>query len=277
MPIKDILVHADSTETFESRLSYAIALAEQHGAHLTALYVIPEYPIPAYVGVPMGPVIIEESLKFETQEIEATRKKLASITDKTGFNVEWRQAQGDPTRILDIQGRYFDLVILGQTDPRWSSEYATGQTDQLVVSLGRPALIIPFIGAEAKPPKHILVAWDGSSAAARALNDALPLLQNADLVEVMTVNPGKDSVNEGDVPAHDICLHLARHDVTVEARVSHATDISTADLFLSHACDMGADLMVMGAYGHSRVREFIFGGVTKHMLKHMTIPVLMSH
>lgn len=277
MAIQDILIHADSTYSFEARLKYTIALAKKNNAHLTALYVVPKYIIPAYAGVPMDPGILQQTMDFERELAKSTRIKLETITSRKGCKVEWREEEGDPTRCLNTQGRYFDLAVLGQTDPAWNDDYITGSTNELIVNLGRPCLVVPFAGVPDKPAKRILVAWNGSSSASRAINDAMPILQSADLVEVLSVNPEKNNFDEGDIPSADISLHLARHGVKAVAKGTHAKNASNGELVLSHASNMGADMIVMGAYGHSRFRELIFGGTTRYLLKHMTVPVFMSH
>jgi nucleotide-binding universal stress UspA family protein len=123
----------------------------------------------------------------------------------------------------------------------------------------------------------VLVAWNARREAVRAVNDALRILQTADRVVVLAVNPTYGESGEGDIPSADICLHLARHGVKAEAETAVAQDIDVTSLLLSHTADIGADMMVMGAYGHSRLREMVLGGVSREMLQTMTVPVLMSH
>lgn len=277
MNIKDILVYADGSDAFESRLNYSIALAQSSKAHLTALYIVPRYTVHAYAGMAMDPGIIQQSNEQEWEEARETQQKFESMTKAADIDVEWRVEEGDAAYYLNSHGRYFDLVVLGQTNPEWDDALFTGLADDLVISLGRPALVVPYIGALAKPANRVLVAWDGSHSAARAVNDAMPFLKAADQVEVMTINSNKATLDEGDIPAIDISLHLARHGVKATAKSLHAENISAGDLILSHASDFGADLLVMGAYGHSRFRELILGGVTRNLLQHMTLPVLMSH
>lgn len=277
MNIKDILVYADASDAFESRLNYAIALAQSNNAHLTALYIVPRYAVHAYVGMSMDPGIIQQTNEREWDEARATQQRFDNMTKSADIDVEWRVEEGDAAYHLNSHGRYFDLVVLGQTNPEWDDALFTGLADDLVISLGRPALVVPYFGALAKPASRILVAWDGSHSAARAVNDAIPFLKVADQVEVMTINSDKATFDEGDIPAVDMSLHLARHGVKATAKSLHAENINAGDLILSHASDFGADLLVTGAYGHSRFRELILGGVTRNLLKHMTLPVLMSH
>jgi nucleotide-binding universal stress UspA family protein len=142
---------------------------------------------------------------------------------------------------------------------------------------GRPLLVVPFAGSYEAVGHNVLVGWNGSGEAARAINDALPLLKQAKKVTVLAINPRHGIGGDGDVPAADIALHLARHGVTAEAAHTIASDISEGDALLSYAADLGVDLLVCGMYGHSPLRERAFGGVTRSLLTEMTVPVLMSH
>jgi nucleotide-binding universal stress UspA family protein len=123
----------------------------------------------------------------------------------------------------------------------------------------------------------VLVGWNATAEAARALNDALPILRRAHKVTVLSINPRRGIRGDGDVPAADIALHLARHGIAAEAAHTVATDIPEGDALLSYAADIGADLLVCGMYGHSRMREMVFGGVTRSLLTEMTLPVFMAH
>ena len=277
MGIKDILVHADNSETFESRLSYSIALAQEHKAHLTALYVIPNTSVPGYAGIYLDKKIIQPIVESIKEDATSAKSVFEKMTHDADIDTEWRLEKGYPLQALNKHGCYYDLVVLSQTNPKWDDDIMTGLADDLVISLGRPSLVLPYVGAAANPPKRVLVAWNGSHSATRAVNDALPLLKAADYVEVVSINPEKGKTDEGELPSADICLHLARHGVVAMAKGIHAKDISDGDLLLSHASDMGAELLVMGAYGHSRFREFVLSGATRHLLRHMTIPVFMSH
>jgi nucleotide-binding universal stress UspA family protein len=136
---------------------------------------------------------------------------------------------------------------------------------------------VPYAGDGATLGETVLVAWNASREAARAVNDALPLLQQARAVTVLAVNPLGGIAGDGDVPAADIALHLARHGVKAEAAHTVAPDIPEGDAILDYAADIGADLVVAGGYGHSRMREFVFGGVTRSLLTEMTVPVFLSH
>jgi nucleotide-binding universal stress UspA family protein len=137
--------------------------------------------------------------------------------------------------------------------------------------------VVPYIGGSDIIGRRALVAWNASREAARALNDAIPLLEDAENVTVLSVNPKRGIRGEGDLPAADIALHLARHGMKAEASYVVAEDIGVGDALLSRAADLGSDLIVMGGYGHSRLREIVLGGATRTVLRHMTVPVLLSH
>ena len=156
-----------------------------------------------------------------------------------------------------LHARYADLAVLGQADPD-NPPLGAGVVEAVLLGSGRPALVVPFIGAESVG-QRVLVAWNATREAARALNDAMPLLAQAEKVTVLSVNPERGIGGEGDLPAADIALHLARHGVKAEAAHTTAEDVSVGDILLSRAADLGADLIVMGGYGHSRAREFVLG------------------
>jgi nucleotide-binding universal stress UspA family protein len=182
--------------------------------------------------------------------------------------------EGTTPEILALHGRYADLLVLGQDDPESDN---AGLLETVLFDSGRPVLAIPFAGNFNSIGKRVLVGWNASREASRALHDALPLIAKADTTTVFLANPKRGLGAHGEEPGADIARHLARHGLMVEVAKAVADDVSDSALLLNHASDMGADLLVMGAYGHSRLREFILGGVTRSLLREMTIPVLLSH
>ena len=179
---------------------------------------------------------------------------------------------------MALHGRYADFIVVGQPDPHAAS---TGRPVEppatTLASSGRPLLVVPFAGSFATVGDQVLVGWNASAESARAVNAALPILRRARRVTVLSINPRRGIGGEGDVPAADIVLHLARHGITAEAAHTIAEGISEGDALLSYAADIGADLLVTGLYGHSRVREVVFGGVTQSLMTEMTIPAFMMH
>jgi nucleotide-binding universal stress UspA family protein len=170
--------------------------------------------------------------------------------------------------------RHYDLSIVRQTDD-------DGPDNSLIIeaamfNTGRPAIIVPYIQSDGLKLDRVLCCWDGGAPAARAVNDALPFLKRAGTVEVLNVASGRDGKPKGEIRGIEIANHLARHDVKVEIETMTVPDRSVADVILSHAADRSADMIVMGGYGHSRLREFVLGGVTRDILRSMTVPAFLS-
>jgi len=278
MSLKDILVHIDRGNRCKERLEAAINLAAAHDAHLIGLYVLTYPHIPGYIRAE----ITEDVLR---SQIEATRAAAASAeamfndhVGRAGIKAEWRCVEGNLLPVLSLHARYSDVAIVGQRDPEWEETGGdAAMPDQLVLQCGRPVLIVPHVGEYPVIGKRVMVAWDGSRLATRAINDALPFMVKAKKVAVLAVNPEGGEGGHGEIPSADICLHLARHGVNAEAQHIYAKDMSVGDMMLSRAADEGIDLIVTGAYGHARWRELVLGGVTRHLLNHMTVPVVMSH
>jgi nucleotide-binding universal stress UspA family protein len=282
MALKDILVHLDVTPRSAVRLAIAADLATRHGAHLTGVHVIDIPSANYFYGaampfVPANPEEIVERMRAEAAGAAApVEAAFRECLRRNGIKGEWRLVEGNPPVIVALHGRYADLVVVGQPNP-YEPQDGDAITVTTVMTSGRPVLAIPFAGDFPTIGERVLVAWNASREAARAVNDALPLLAGAKQVTVLAINPQRGIGGHGDVPAADIALHLARHGLKAEAAHTVAKDISDGEVLLSYAADIGADLIVAGGYGHSRARELVFGGVTRTLIAEMTAPVLLSH
>lgn len=235
MALNDLLVHVDNTQACEKRLHAAIRVAQSHAAHLTGLYVMP--PVVDYIMYPVAPIsqhVREQIQQPLRQSRDTARALFDAATSRAELAAEWRDAEGDVTMALTVSARYADLVILGQYHPDDPADTSQGVVDRMVLGSGRPCLVIPYIGAQATIGQRVLVAWNAGREGVRAVNDALPLLQGAASVVVLAVNPPSGEAGEGAIPSADLCHHLARHDVTAEARSTRATDIDVGDLLLSY-------------------------------------------
>lgn len=275
MSLKDLLVHLDTGTHCQSRLETAVSLAIAHRAHLTGIFVITRTQIPTYMEVQIGPKVLEAEAAAADKVAKEVETRFRDRVERAGISYEWRCVEGQPVDCLNLHARYCDIAVVGQQGPE--NYVSNDMPDHLILSVGRPVLVVPYVGDYPVVGKQIMIAWDGSRLAARAVNDAIPFLKRAKHVDVMAVNPKIGSEGLGDIPCADICLHLARHGIEAEAKHMVADDMDEGDMLLSRAADAGTDLMVMGAYGHARWRELVLGGVTQYMLKHMTMPVLMSH
>lgn len=281
MPYRDLLVHLDASPRSAVRLDLAIDLARQHEAHLSALFVIDlALPIMAMADAGAGAAVgaLMEDMRAAALEdgrrVEAAFRERVAREDVRG---EWRLAEGMLREEVVLHARYADLAILGQDDPDTSVPGAPGLVGDVLFGAGRPVLVVPYAGRFATLGRRVLVGWNASKEAARAVNDALPLISTAETTCILAANPVKGIAGHGAEPGADIALHLARHGVSAAVEHRVAPDVPDADLLLNHASDMSADLLVVGAYGHSRLREFVLGGVTRRLLREMTLPVLMSH
>ncbi len=285
MAIKDILVHLDASARSGVRLAAAADLALRHGAHLTAVFVIEQLPSALFYGDPGGFVdarlvqeMVDKIRERATVEARRVEQDFRERLRHDGTEGEWRLVEGAAADMVALHARYADLAVLGQHDP---DDTAISSASQVVantlLSSGRPLLVVPYTGAIATLGQTVLVGWKSTRESARAVNDALPLLRQAQSVTVLAINPERGIGGDGDVPAADIALHLARHGVKAAAAHTVAAEISAGDALLNHADDIGADLIVAGGYGHTRLREFAFGGVTRTLLTTMTVPVFLSH
>ena len=280
MPLKDLLVQVDGSRSAPARYEAAIRLAQDHGAHLTGLCLGVDVPIPASFMGMVPPEIVENQHQAIREEAETATVRFRSATEKAGLSGDCRIIQGFAPDAIDAlieHVRHVDLGILGQSDPDEPSPLGDAFIAEVAMACGRPIMAIPYVGASATLGQRVLVAWDGGREAARAVNDALPILERAQSVSVLCVNPSMSSDSGRRDPGADISLHLARHGVTVEASRTVSREVSVGDVLLGEIASNSIDLLVMGAYGHSRLREFILGGVTRELLQHMTAPLLMSH
>ena len=277
MTYKTILVLFDGRQDAVARLETAIEIARRQDAHLKALSLAVSPSIPSYAN---HPILLEALVTQQEQSrgkaeavLDAFNAKAAGLSH-AGTIVECRDVE-----VVDeiaLHARYADLLVIEQYDPEHPGTGGEALPQHLVLDAGLPVLVIPYIGISKPPGRRVMVAWNAGSEAARAVRDALPFLKRAEWVDVVVADPAKHKGTHGEEPGADIALFLARHDCNVE--VQHLPDggADTGEALLSHVADRGSDLLVMGAYGHARLRQLILGGVTQTILGEMTVPVLMS-
>ena len=278
MAYKNLLVHLDDRKSCAGRVAAAVSLAETHGAHLTGLYIAADPILPSNLRAEAPPEYLRMLLERQEEAMAEAEKRFKETLRKAGLKGDCRTAHVPSSLVpstISLHVRYADLVFLGQPEPDARGEYQSSNAEDVIMASGRPALVIPYIGAGETLGRRVMVAWDGGREAARAVADAMPLLEAAEQVEVCVINPNSGS--HGAEPGADIALHLARHGIKVEAQHLEVRDMSVADAILSRLADRGIDLLVMGAYGHSRIREWVLGGTTRQIFAQMTVPVLMSH
>jgi nucleotide-binding universal stress UspA family protein len=270
MAIKDLIVVLDSNSEMAGR--YAAALAAAFEAHLTARMLVLD-PSTAVAWPESSAPLLVAMLEDARAEARRVLEAFATTARGLGVFVETQPvevAYGLTGRGLGPLARQFDLTIIEQPNPDEPGDRET-MVESALFESGRPVLIVPYVPIAPFRLENALVAWDASATAARALGDAMPFLARAKQVEVVTV--GDEAVA---APAQGVIRHLARHGIEATFRsLPSAGDV--ASTLVSYAFDSQADLMVMGGYGHSRIREFILGGATRGVLGTLTLPVLMSH
>ena len=280
--IKDILVHVDPSRDGRSpgiAAEYALSLAARHEAHVRGHMAGLWAPLAAatFADVPAS-LIESQQREAEAQAFQA-RTVFEEAARLAGVSWESYVMTGDSALVADtfaLGARVSDLTVVAQDEPE-SSGLKSLLIEAALFDSGRPVLIVPYVFRGGFQARRILVAWDHSRAAARALHDALPLIRKAEFVQTVTVERGGRGRRETEVPGADVAAHLARHGLTVDVHRIPGEDVTVADALLSYAADTGADLLVMGGYEHSRFRELLLGGATLGILQSATLPVLMSH
>ena len=281
MSYKDLLVVLNSEATARERVEFACALAERFSAHLVGLCPLPTPEAPRHLGY-YDPALLDPFFAELRERMRSAAAKVREnfdhVTGLRGLSAEWREIPEGPDADPALHARYADLAILGQLDPdRAETELLRPRPEQVALASGRPVLIVPYAGHFDYVGRRVLIAWNATREAVRAVSDAMPFLTSAELVTVLTIDPREGPHADGELPGADITVHLARHGVQAQIERTVSAGLPVGEALLSRAADLGVDLIVMGAYGHSRVREVLLGGATRSVLRSMTVPVVMSH
>jgi nucleotide-binding universal stress UspA family protein len=282
MAYKSLLTVATSAERAELAVSGAAALAIAHDAHLDILALGVDRTQVGYSYVGSGAVILQaaiERAEQEAKEIEtAARKALAAQSDTLRWSVEAAMTQlGALTDLVAQRARFADLVVLPRPYGATQGPDAEAVLEAALFEGDAPVLVLPDSGAGRSPtPRRIVIAWNQSAEAMTAVRRALPLLKQADVVNVAVIDPPQHGAERSD-PGGMLCQMLVRHGVKAEVSVLAKTMPRVSDVLARHVRDQAADLLVMGAYGHSRFREAILGGATRNMLEQAEVPVFMAH
>jgi nucleotide-binding universal stress UspA family protein len=275
--IKDLVVNLTLGADGDPAAQYAVSIAEAFEAHIAGIAFAYDPVITPTVMDGLSAAWVDTQRTENHAAAQAAIDRFEAAAKREGLSAEHRIIEaslGGAARLFARIARRFDLAVIGQMDPERMMP-----DDLLIESAlfesGRPVVVVPYIQKEALKLDRIMVCWDNSRNAARAIADALPFLKRGKIIEIVMVASGGGKTDE--LPGVDLGEHLARHDLNVEVKRLVASDVDVANVILSHAADCGADFIVMGGYGHSRLREFVLGGVTRGILQSMTAPVLMAH
>ena len=275
--IKDLVVNLGIGNPRDVAVDYAVSIAETFDAHLCGVAFSYEPVVPPSImgGIPAD--VIDAQWAASAQAADAAIAGFEAAAKREGIVAEHRKLEASLGGAGDLFGRLarrFDLAVVGQAEPKH------GPAQDLVIEgalfgSGRPVIVVPYIQKGGLKLDRVLICWDGSRPAARAIGDAMPFLARAAAIDVVIVASGREKSDE--IPGVDMGEHLARHALKIEVKRLVSGDLDVANTILSYAADSGADLIVMGGFGHSRLREFVLGGVTRGILGSMTVPALMSH
>ena len=274
--LKDIVVNLSGRAAQDFAADYATSIAATFGAHVAGIAFLYEPVIPdgTLGGIPVD--LIELQREENSKAANAAVGRFEAATKTAGVSAETRVLDatlGGAAALFGQIARRFDVAVVGQ------AQREHGASEELMIEgalfeSGRPVVVVPYIQEQGLTLNRVLACWDGGRMSARAIADAMPFLERAKAVDIVIV--AEERKND-EITGANMTEHLARHGVTANVKRIARGDLAIADVILDYAADSGADFMVMGGYGHSRLREFILGGVTRGILGSMTVPVLMSH
>lgn len=276
--IKDLILKMERKITRDSVRDYGISIANTFGAHLSGVVFSDSPHIPDYMMLDLPASVLQNILAENEKSARAAIERLDAAVKGSLLSVErrliTRNNLGTPAAFSSMARRY-DLSVVMQSDDDSGIDNSI-LIEAALFDSGRPVVVVPYTQKGGVDISRVVCCWDGGSAASRAINDALPFLKMAGAVELfIVVNEKMDG--DKSVSGVEMKNHLARHDIKVDIITTPADDVDVTNVILSHVADCSAGMIVMGGYGHSRLREFVLGGVTRGMLSSMTVPVFMSH
>lgn len=278
MSYRDVVVHLTLDPRNETRIQVAIAMARRFGARVSGLYTVPPPNVPYYMGEYIPTELIQKQMDEAQKASAGAREGFLRMCEAASIEHRWLASDMAPVEALRLAARASDIAIVGQPDPNPSDPtsvpYGTDVLPQeLALQAGRPVLAIPYAGQFGEIGRRVLLAWNGKREAARAVHDAMPILRGAEVVHLIVVAPEK----KGRTPLAEIAEHLQRHGLRLETAVVDSGSQKVGLALMAEAQARNVDLVVMGAFGHSRLREMVFGGVTETVLSNMTLPVVLSN
>lgn len=281
MAYKDLLVHLDDSSACEHRVKAALALAARSGASVTGVALALESTISRYIGMEFPANLNDAQQAIVKKAADSAVAKFEAAAKAGGVKFTSKIVSCSAVKApaqLSFHARHADMAFMGQPDlDEPGGPFLESLLDGVMFASGRPVYVVPYIGRFEMAVRKAVIAWDGGKKAVRAVNDAIPLLQGrGGEVIVLIINPEERRGAHGDQPGADIARHLERHGLNTKVDKHIITGLTPDVAILNYLSDSGADLLIMGAYGHSRLRERAFGGVTNTILHQMTTPVLMS-
>jgi nucleotide-binding universal stress UspA family protein len=279
MDIKNILLHLDHSSGCQNRLQTAFAMASNYDALITGLFVVPDYVVPSYVEAQISVDLITDVTEKALARARDTLSEYQKMAAAAGVAMDAHVVEGQVIPILREHSKYSDLLMLGQDQPDDPDNASYGLADALLFEGACACMMVPHSGKLALPGKRILLTWNASRESARALREAMPMLKTAETLVVLSSEPddADATIARGHPHADELARFLESHGIESVSSGINDLDISASDAILGQAAEMDADMIVMGAYGHARLREIILGGVTRDLLKQSPIPLFLAH
>lgn len=274
---KDLVVFVDEREGSKNRIAYAAALAKRWRAHLIVTFIVPRLELNRHAGFAVGSglsrMLDQHQGKVE-QALQGVRNTFDVMVKHRSFTSEWRVSDNEIGEELMLHARHASLAIIGPSSQAGGAETALGLSERIIFASGRPTLLLPADWPAERMVRRIVIGWNASREATRAIADAMPFLVEAEAVELVVVPEARAGGPFGADPGADIARHLARNGVRIELRQCEGADAGSA--LLDTCRESEAELLVMGAMGRSRISEFVFGGAMRTVLETMNLPVLLS-
>jgi nucleotide-binding universal stress UspA family protein len=276
---KDLVVFLEPDGRHRRRLQFAAALAKRWQAHLIATFVTPAFAWDPHAGFAVGRAVEAMSATHRAHAAEAAmqaRRDFDSLCARRSFSSEWRMSEDEAGEDLVLHARHACFSILGPPAAQRGTLVPLGLSEDMVFASGRPCLLLPDTWQVDAPRVggRVVVGWNGSREATRAIAAAMPFLMGADAVRLVVVPQARGGAVYGDDPGADMAAHLARHGVPVV--VDSRTGADAGEMLLQGCAMLGADLLVMGAMGRSRISEFVFGGATRTVFSSASVPLLVA-
>jgi len=279
MKYKNILMHLDNSSGCRNRLEVAFGLAQKFDASLTGMLVVPTYVVPSYIEAQISVDVMTDVTEKALARARETVSGYQQLAEKAGVTLQAEVVEGEIIPILREHSKYADLLILGQDHPDDPDNSSYGLADVLLFDGACPCLVVPHSGKLEIPGSRVLLTWNASRESAHALREAMPLLTRADDVVVLSSEPddGNYTMANGHPHAQALMTLLTSHGINAVSSGFGDADLGASEAIIGQAADMNADLIVMGAYGHARLREIILGGVTRDLLKRAPTCLLLAH
>ncbi|MGI9406352.1 MAG: universal stress protein, partial [Hyphomicrobiaceae bacterium] len=283
MAYKTILAYLPDPRLASTVLDVAVPLAENHGAHLIGLHAkafVEPYGVYGTIAAEIPPSVYRERQEDIDQRAASVREIFDAANTRSGMGIEWRQAESIRSgfsRAIAQHGVTADLIVTGVANLDKTFDPWINTPVNVVMEAGRPVLMVPEVGQFKTVGRRATIAWNETREAARAAFDAIPLLTSAESVKILSIDTGSLRRWTKPTPGEGLALCLARHDIKCDVEHVTVQNVGVGEEILGRADYDGADLLVMGCFGHNRLREYVFGGVTKYVMTHMSVPVLMSH